>query len=174
VKDRTVAVPSEAHLLAFGKIIHHFAKVETGLKLMLSAVLRVHMADALVIFNKSSPTSFSKIARSLAQMHLRPDLAASFCAISEDWASMATLRNHIAHSTWTNAARKGAIKPSHVSTNSGTARWRGAGDDEPGYTAAELETAAYDLHLINERLKTFSRESGLHSILESISQQELS
>ena len=56
-----------------------------------------------------------------------------------------------------------------MSVNGGKAKWREAGDAAEGYTAQELEAEAFDLHLINERLKAFPRSSGSENVIKPIS-----
>lgn len=130
--------------------------------------MQIHLANTDVIFARSNPAAFTNTVQSLARINLEKEPAEAFCQIVTSWYGHAPLRNHIAHSTWSNADRVGALKPNHVRTNGGKAKWPGAEDGALSFTASEVEAAAYDLHLINERLKKFTHESGLHEVVTEL------
>jgi hypothetical protein len=161
-----MATPSDAHLLAFGRIIHNFASVETGIKLVLSGILDTFVDSALVSFAPYGAGDLRNVAKSLAKQRLKPEPAEKFCCIVGDWYAFNGLRNLIAHSRWTTSYRPGAIKPRRLSIREGRADWYGDSETEDDYTAPELETLAEELNVINERLKKFGQASGLFEIIE--------
>jgi hypothetical protein len=162
-----MAIPSDAHLLAFGRIVHNFATAETGIKITVSAILEIRLADALVAFEPYGAVDLKNVAKSLAKEKLKPELAERFCCIVGDWAAFNYLRNLIAHSRWTDVdCPPGAIKPRGYSIREGRAKPIGIDPDETTYTASELEAAAHKIHLINERLKKFIQETGLRRIID--------
>lgn len=160
-----MAVPSDAHLLAFGRIIHNFASVETGIKLALCGILNTFIDSALISFQPYSAGDLRNVAKSLAKERLRPELSDQFCHIVGAWFAFNGLRNVIAHSRWTASHRPGAIKPRRLNIREGRADWIGDRESEQDYTASELEAAAEKLHLVNERLKAFLQSSGLADII---------
>lgn len=162
-----MAVPSDEHVLAFGRIIHNFACVESGIKITLSGILELDLALAMIAFQPYGAQALKKVAKSLAKERLKPDLADTFNCIVGDWYSHNRLRNDIAHNRWTNGGTPGTIKPRHVSINQDRADWVGDDDSEAEYTAADLRERALSLHNINERLKTFLQESGLQRIIDA-------
>jgi len=162
-----MTTPSEAHLLAFGRILHNYASVEAGIKITLIGVIDADFDAALIAFEPYGAADLRNVAKSLAKERLKPPVAEAFCNIVGDWFHYNGLRNLIAHSRWTNGARPGSIKPRRLSIREGKADWIGSKLEEPDYTAADLEERATKLHLINERLKKFLQTSGLADIIEA-------
>ena len=162
-----MATPSEAHLLAFGRILHNYASVETGIQISLSAILGIGLGDASIAFQPYTASSLRNVAKSLAKERLKPKLAEQLCCIVGDWFHYNGVRNLIAHTRWTEGARPGALKPRGVSIREGRARWLGGDPDEQDFTATELEQVAHELHKINERVKQFLVTSGLGPIIEA-------
>jgi hypothetical protein len=160
-----MATPSDAHLLAFGRIIHNFASVETGIKLILSGILDAHIDAAFIAFQPYSATDLRNVAKSVAKERLKPELAEQFCCIVGDWFASNGLRNVIAHSRWTDGARPDGIKPRRLSIREGRADWIGEDLQERDYTAADLEREAEKLNAINERCKKFLQTSGLRDVI---------
>jgi hypothetical protein len=162
-----MATPSDAHLLAFGRIIHNFASVEMGVKIALSGILDAEIDAALITFQPYGAVHLRNVAKSLAKERLKPNLAEQFCQLVGDWYRFNAIRNTIAHNRWTESYREGAIKPRYVSIREGRADWFGNSEEEEDFTAAELEARAQELHLINERLKKFLQTSGLADIIDA-------
>ena len=162
-----MATPSEAHLLAFGRIMHAYATVESGIKIALSGILEIDLAHALIAFEPYTAASLKNVAKSLAKQRLKPDLAETFACIVGDWSAFAGLRNTIAHSRWTVGDRPDSIKPRGVSIEKGHARFVGDDDGEKSYTVEYLNDAVCKLHAVNERLKEFLKTSGLERVIAS-------
>lgn len=162
-----MAVPSEAHILAFGRLIHNYAMVESGIKIALSDILQVRLADALIVFEPYGAQNLKNVAKSLAKEQMKPALAEEFCCIVGDWAAHNRLRNMIAHYRWTNGARPNSLRARYLSIRDDRAIWYGDGPDEGDFTAEEIEAKALGLHKVNERLKSFLQSSGLQSIIEA-------
>lgn len=161
-----MAVPSDAHLLAFGRVVHNFASVESGIKIALSGILDAHIDACFIAFEPYSATQLRNVAKSMGKERLKPKVAEQFCSIVGDWFAFAHLRNVIAHSRWTNGSRPNAIKPRRLSIREGRADWIGESDEEKDYTAAELEADALKLNAVNERMKKFLQTSGLAAVIE--------
>ena len=154
-------------MAAFGRIIHNFAAVESGIKIALSGILELNLDLAMITFQPYSASGLKKVAKSLAKEKLKPHLSEKLINIVGEWYGHNRLRNEIAHNRWTDGVASGAIKPRYVSINSDRADWFGDGDAEDEYAAADLEAKALSLHRINERLKAFLQESGLQRIIEA-------
>jgi hypothetical protein len=162
-----MATPSEAHLLAFGRFIHAYAAVESGIKIALSGVLGTELDAALISFAPYRASDLRNVAKSLAKERLKPPEAEQFCCIVGDWFQFNGLRNIIAHSRWTEGLREGAIKPRRLNIREGKADWVGDKPDEQEYTAPELQGRADKLNEVNERLKKFLQTSGLADVIAS-------
>ena len=161
-----MTLPSNAHLLAFGRIIHQYGLCEVGVKITVSAILRLDIARTLVVLQPSSATDLKNVAKSLAKMTLDPKWSEVFCCIVGDWSAHNALRNLIAHSAWADGDRPGSIKPRNLSIREGRAKFAGDGEDEASYTADELEAAAKSLAFINKRNLQFLEDSGLRRIID--------
>lgn len=161
-----MTIPSDDHLLAFGRIIHNFASVETGIKLTLAGILNTFLDAALISFQPYSALDLKNVAKSLSKERLRPELSDEFCHIVGAWAAYTGLRNVIAHSRWIEGIRSGSIKPRRLDIRADRARWIGNQLEEDDYTAPELEKIAFDLHRINERLKKFLHTSGVADVID--------
>jgi len=161
-----MAIPTDAHLLAFGRIMHHYALCETGIKITVSAILNIPVSEAVIVLEPGGATDLKNVAKSLAKAKLKPAFAETFCCIVGDWGGYNSLRNLIAHSAWTDGVRPGSIKPRRVSIREGRALFTGDEEDEKDYTAPELEKAAREIALINYRNAKFLDESGLQRIID--------
>ena len=163
-----MTIVSDLHLLAFGRIIHRYAAVESGVKIALSGILRIPLAEAMITFEPYGALDLKNVARSIAKERLKSELVEPFVCIVGDWFALNGLRNTIAHSRWTEGARPGSIKPRSVNIREGRARWVGDGEEETDYTVEELNLKADSLHAVNERLKKFLHESGLSLVVEEM------
>lgn len=162
-----MTVPSDAQLLAFGRIMHAYAAVESGIKIALSGILEIDLAHALIAFEPYSANDLKNVAKSLAKERLKPQLAEQFIAIVGDWSGSNTLRNTIAHSRWTDGERPGSIKPRGLDIRQGSAKFVGDCEQERSFSAGELHTALAQLDSVNERLKRFLKVSALDQIIEA-------
>ena len=162
-----MAVPSDAHMVAFGRIIHNFAAVESGIKIALSGILELNLDLAMIAFQPYTASTLKRVAKSISKEKLKPHLSETFIGIVGEWCGHSRLRNDIAHNRWTEGAASNSIKPRYLSINADRAEWFGDGDEEAEYSAADLENKALHLHNTNERLKAFLQASGLQSIIEA-------
>ena len=159
--------PSQGHLLEFGRVVHNFATVETGIKIALSGILQIDLAAALIVLEPCSAGNLKNIAKSLAKDRLKPKLAEQLCCIVGDWSATSGLRNDIAHSRWTDGDRPGSIKPRGLSIQEGRVKYIGDDEKEKSYTVSELQAEAEKLRAINERVLVFLDKSGLGKIVEA-------
>ena len=163
-----MAIPSDAHLLAFGRIMHHYGLTEVGIKIAVSAMLRVDLAEALIVLEPTSAAQLINVAKSLAKIKLKPPLSEKFCCIVGEWGAHNGLRNLIAHSRWTDGSEPNSIKPMNLSIRQGHAQFCGNEADEKCYTAQDLETVSKSLAIINKRTLDFLEESGLQHAIEEM------
>lgn len=162
-----MAIPSEAHMAAFGRVIHHFAFVETGIKIAISGILECDLGAVLIFSEPYSSLDLKNVAKSLAKERLKPEHCEKFVQIVGDWSKFASLRNVIAHSRWTDGDRPGTIKPRSVKIRQGRADWIGDDPSETSYSAADLEDVVTDLRKVDQRLRDFLTSSGLQAIIEA-------
>jgi len=158
-------IVSDEHLLAFGRIIHRYAAVESGIKIALSGLLEIGLDLAMITFEPYGALHLKNVARSLAKQRLRPELSKQFVCIVGDWYALNYLRNIIAHSRWTEGSRPNSIKPRSIRIQNGHAQWFGDDEAEDDYTAEELNAKSDKLNEVNERLKVFLQDSGLGRIV---------
>jgi hypothetical protein len=164
-----MAVPSDKHLLAFGRLMVNFAHCELGIKFVIGGMMRTGIDEALIALEPYSATNVRNVARSLAKETLKPEICERLVQIVGDWFKHNALRNLIAHSRWTNAERPGAVKPLGVSIREGKAKWLGMphiDDGSEGYTSDEIDASAQDLAAISERLRTFILSTGISPTME--------
>lgn len=161
-----MAIPLEAHMAAFGRVIHHFAFVETGIKIAVSGILECDLGAVLIMSEPYSSSDLKNVAKSLAKERLKPEHSEKFCQIVGDWSKFAPLRNVIAHSRWTDGDSPGTIKPRSVKIREGRADWIGDDPAEKSFSAPDLEGIANELHKIDRRLRAFLTSSGIDAVIE--------
>lgn len=160
--------PSVAHLQAFGALVHHYATVETGLKIALCGMLRIDLSDALIISQPYGAVDLRHVVKAVAKerewkdpVHLE-----QLVQIVGDIKPFGPLRNHIAHSRWTAGSRPGAIRPRHINIRNEKAEYFGDGPSERDWTAPEIAEAANALAQINGRILSWLVSTGLQEIIE--------
>jgi len=154
-------------MTAFGRVIHHFAFVETGIKLAIGGILGANLDAVLIMAEPYRANDLKNVAKSLAKERLKPPHSEQFCQIVGDWAKFSSLRNLIAHARWTDGDRPGTIKPRGVKIRDGRAEWLGDDPAETSYSAAELEALAAQISQVDQRLRAFFTTSGLALIIEA-------
>lgn len=161
-------VPSKEHLNAFGSLIHHYASVETGLKIVLAGVLNVRLRLILIMTEPYGALDLRRVAKAIAKEHNWPGKSLdTFVQIVGDVKPISPLRNYIAHCRWTEGTRPGAIKPRRVDIREEKARYFGDEDDERDWTAKEIQAEADKLITINARLVQLLADTGLDKRIEA-------
>jgi hypothetical protein len=158
-----MAIPSDDHMLAFGKIIHHYASAEAGIKITLSGLLKIELARLLILTEPCSAMSLRNVAKSLVkgiwpEEDSKPREA--FCQMVGDLGAFGPLRNSIGHSRWYDGTRPDSIKPAYVDIRSGTAKYFGVDEEERDWTVPELNAEADKLLKLNQRIAKFLVTSG--------------
>lgn len=160
-----MTIPSDAHLLAFGRITHYYAVVESGIKITVSGILEADLADVLVLSEPYSALQLRNVAKSLGKMRLKPELSDKFCWIVGEWAKFAPIRNAIAHHRWSAGSQPDSIKPRSIDIRSGKVSWHGDDPEEASYTADDLHKMADGLIKVDQELRSFLAKSGLETII---------
>lgn len=162
-----MAIPSDAHFKAFGALIHNYASVETGLKIVLSGILNAPLRLVLIMTEPYSALNLRQVLKAVAKEHEWPDKhLETLMQIVGDVKPISPLRNQIAHCRWTEGARPDAVKPRRVDIREERARYYGDDEDERDWTAAELDEQAEKLIAINLRLIQFLSDTGLQTVIE--------
>jgi hypothetical protein len=156
------------HFEVFGRVINAYATVETGIQIALSGILRVHLSEAMVITSPYSAAQLKNVAKSIAKIKLRPELAEQFVSLVGRWSAHSRLRNDIAHNRWTKGGKPGSIKPVYINIRDDKARFGGYDEEERDWTTDEIGKAFNQLASINEEIKTFLVDSGLDDIIDLI------
>lgn len=154
------------HYLQFGRIVHHYATVETGIKITLCGLLQIDLGDMLILSEPYSSATLRNVAKAMSEEKLTEEWRDQLNRIIDDFAKFGPIRNLIAHSRWTTGERLGSIKPRRVDIRSGKAKWLGDAEVERSWTALDLAGVATELHALNERLKGFQEDSGLKAIIQ--------
>ena len=155
-------IPSSKHLQAFGSLIYQYASAETGLKFCLSGMLDLPPNVVMILTEPYSALNLRNVVKALAKEYEFEGVKAEeLIQIIGDFKTHGALRNHIAHSRWTEGKRSDAIKPRTVDIRSERAVWRGSDPDEPDWTATEIEAAAAKLAAISYRTLKFMQAGGL-------------
>ena len=162
-----MANPSKAHFEAFGALTHHYACVETGLKITLAGILNINLGLVLILAEPYSAVNLRKVIKSVAKMHeWKSGRLDQLMQIVGDLKVHGQLRNQIAHSRWTNGTRPNSIKPRNVDIRSESARFIGDDPEERDWTADEIQECAEQLIQLNARVVRFNHESGLTERIE--------
>jgi hypothetical protein len=164
-----MALPSEAHLVACGRLIHNFAYCEFGIKLVIGGTMRTGIDETMIALQPYSAAHVHDAAKSLAKEKLNAKIAGKFCQIVGDWFKHNGLRNTVAHSRWTIGDRPNSIKPQGVSIRRGRVRWlgiKGIDDGAIDYTAEDIEAAARELADVGERIKVFIQSTRLSPVID--------
>jgi hypothetical protein len=161
-----MAIPTSAHLAAFGGLTFYYASNELGLKIAISGILQTDLADVLIVTEPLQSLQLRNVTKAIAKHRLRPDLAEQLCQIVGDLGAFGPLRNSIAHNQWVDGAREGSIKPKYVSIREGRADWKGDDPEDRDWTAAEMTAEVGKLAKLQIRLNNFLNSSGLAAIVE--------
>lgn len=162
-----MAIPSEAHFKAFGALIHNYASVETGFKIVLSGILNAPLRLMLIMSEPYSSLNLRQVVKAVAKEHDWPDnQLETLMQIIGDVKPIAPLRNHIAHCRWTEGTRADTIKPRRIDIREERARYYGNDEEERDWTASEIEAEAQKLIDINLRLIQFLSDTGLKEVIE--------
>lgn len=154
--------PPKSIIAEFGAITHHYASVEFGIKITLSAILDITAFHGLVLTEPHTSVSLRNVAKAIAKQSLFPaQHTTTFLNIIGEHASYGPLRNAIGHSRWTDGTRRYAFKPSGLDIRSGAVKWRGFDEDEKDWTAKELRDVAAKLYKLDRRLVQLLDDSGL-------------
>lgn len=154
-------IVTSRHLLGFGGIIHHYAFVETGVKLALSHVIGISFVDMAIICEPYTSLSLKNVSKSLAKAKepITPEVE-RFLQIVGDLAKFSRIRNYVAHSQWTTGARLGSIKPTGIDIRDGKARVLGYGEDEKDWTVDDLYAESDALVELSARIRAFLIDTG--------------
>jgi len=156
------------HFNAFGRITYGYAAVETGIKLCVSAMARIHAHDGFILSAPYPAQALANVAKVLANENLKPELRKEMIGLVDRWIGHNLIRTYVAHHRWRDGARPGAIRPTFYDVRTPNSVVKGFEDDEKDYTTAELFLLANNLHQLNEDVKAFFANSGLEAVLEKI------
>ncbi len=111
-------MPSDEYLLdsehyeLFGKIVHLYAEVENGLKLLIAGMTGMSLDAALTMTATYSAQTLREVtATLLGQTMPKEPRLKPLTEILRHYAAVGVLRNHIAHDRWVEGEAKGSIKP---------------------------------------------------------------
>ncbi len=153
---------TKEHVFWFGVIITEFARFELRMHLAAAGILNQDIGTAMILlggmnFRQKVQTVWHLNRTIGADGKSSPEIAESLIEARK----LSKLRNYIAHSTWTEGRKKGAIKPMFVGTHGDTLKVMGHDHNEPEYDVARLEAEARRLDATSQSLLDFLESSGL-------------
>jgi hypothetical protein len=152
----------------FGTIINIFAKIESQMMVCAAGVLDTDLATAYILM---ADTHYRQKRQTL--LHLNSTVGVDgqrngvLTRILNDLHKFSTLRNQIAHSTWADGRKPGAIKPMQLKLRGETPKPLGDFHNEKNYTAEDLQREAMQLETIARRFRVFLIGSGLQERVEA-------
>lgn len=153
---------------AFGHLVYQAANVETGLKVCLAAMLDIRPVHVLALAEPYTGPQLRQVVKSLAKSSPWPDGALDrLVELIGRSKAHKYLRNHVAHSRWTDGTRNGAIKPIGMKINNEKIEVFGHRDDEKDWLPEEIVKAAEELREFCDELIAFNDEFGLTERLEN-------
>ena len=158
---------TDNHFLAFGAIIHLFARHEFLMIGIVSAltgatIFHTAMLMAELPYRGKRDTVLALIKLLLS--HTQVEQIKGYLGQLHTWNA---LRNSIAHSTWVEGARPDSIKAFGMSVRGGEADPKGVGEDERDYTAKELNDISDQLKRLHTRFRKYLDSQNLLGVRES-------
>lgn len=165
-KDSMPTVPyplTDAHYLAFGKIVQLFARFERFVEICLTTAIRSEYVATVVAISGLGYAAKCDALRSVLLLPGAPLSAdqSIITAMVNDFNAFSALRNSIAHHTWRSGNKAGTIKPMSASSRGGKPRLRGTRSEEDEYTIDELLEVVAALEFIYAAFTGFLVSRGL-------------
>lgn len=157
-------VVTQEHAVHFGFIINIFAKIELQMMIAAAGLLDSDLGTAVILMGDMNYRTKRQTLNHLnTTIGVEGNVDRRLTEILNDLDAMSSLRNSIAHSTWTTAQRPGAIKPMQLNIRAPVPKPLGHHHNEKSYTAVELRAEAIKLNCIHGRFVDFLAESGLQA-----------
>jgi hypothetical protein len=152
------------HYLAFGSIIHSFARAENLLQTSLAALTNTESHIVAILtrelgYRAKRDTLYSWMEVTNVRDKDKAEIKGFLDAIDH----YSYLRNHISHSIWMSGVRPGSIKPISIKVQGGKGKLYGLPNDqdERDYIEEELTEIAVRLVFIVNSYIQFLRDTGL-------------
>jgi hypothetical protein len=152
---------SQDHLSRFGSIVSSFAHLEYLMQTVMAGVAgldanKVTVLTKVLTYSQKRDTLYSYL-----KFYTVPEVhEAQIKSFFDGAHKHNALRNHIAHSMWTEGTRHGTIKPTFLDLRQGKALVGGQDEKERDYTMNELGDAANELRNIVSNLVRYIRATG--------------
>lgn len=160
-QDRKRPPLTTAHFATFGQIITGYAACEIAMKALLSVMTA---SDPWVIHTithgMTGPTLLLKI-KAINARDADPGRRAEVGRLIERMEATGTLRNEIAHGSWTASQRAGYIRPSGMLVKAKGVQILGFADAEKDYSPQQLSDMADELLNIHSDIVDFLRRNGV-------------
>jgi hypothetical protein len=156
------------HHRLFGCIIDAFARIEVGLQATIALISDIDLGKISVLtrglsYTAKRDTLYSYMEIAEIADPIKSQIKSFFDAAHE----YSGLRNHIAHSIWTEGTRPGSIKPRSIKIQGGKGKVIGSDPAECDYTETELERICHKLGMMHNSYLTFLRTSGLSAAIDA-------
>ena len=142
VRDPKFYVLTDEQLRVFGSIVHLFAQFEyiVGVIIHEMAGGKMYALTAMIVSGLGYSAKVDTLRSLLEVIDLDGDKMNSIAmkAVIDAFAKHNSLRNAIAHNTWTNGDRDGSIKPIFISVRGGKPKIKGVRTEEQDYRIDEL------------------------------------
>ena len=148
------------HFHVFGHLVSTYAKVEHGMKLLITRFAGMPDEAGFILFEPYSALDICNVISGLVSSYDLPEgIETKLIEAVSEFKSFAPLRNAIAHDLWTEGSRPASIKPMRIDVRSGKSlRIRGMDDSERDWTFPELEAEVSRMSTLHGALIKLVRE----------------
>lgn len=159
---------SKKHYLAFGVIVHSFARFERLIEIAIHTAIdaRSFGLTAMTVSGLGYQAKSDLLAALLETVKFPHDHNEVVAEILSDFNAHLNLRNLIAHHVWREGKRPGSIKVVKVSTRGGKRRLQGVRDNDADYTEDELIAIADSLNAQCGEFAAFMEAAGIFSSID--------
>ena len=154
---------SPGQFAAFGAIIQWFACHELLMQMTMAGIMKSDLNAVLALTSGHGYAGKRDAFQSLLRVaHVPPEIdIEKLRGFVGEIHKHSSLRNKIAHCTWTPGTRPNSIKPTEMMVRGGKAEFVGVDDDDTDYTEAELIQIANELTQLHHRFHAYLDETGL-------------
>jgi hypothetical protein len=153
---------TQDHFMAFGAIVHQFARHEYLMQCLMNTVVRVHITPLSMLTVELSYRARRETLLSLIRAKPLPkkqlERIESYLAALHKHNG---LRNAIAHQLWKEGTRNGTVRPFGLSVRGGNVAIKGIIENEQEYTENDLIDIANELAANYDKFRAFLQREEL-------------
>lgn len=155
-------------LHTFGHIITQYARIESGLRYYISAILNISPVDAAILTAPYGVTDYRNVMRALNELHPLPKNGSeTLVQLLGDFKTHSRIRNQIAHCMWGAGERENSVKPKGLDIR-GKLDFYGHMDGEDDYTLDDLQDICRKLDKLHGRFIEFYANHGYAEVIAAV------